>query len=286
MNTPLISPAPFYAQADDGCCLAVHTLRPVPGSTAAPVLFLHALAMEGPLMWRGTADALVHDPAAAAAPLYALDCRGHGASGKPAGPYTTRRFAQDIGCVLDALEAPRAHLVGCSMGGTVALAFAGLHPERVASLTLLDATAWYGPEAPANWEQRAGKAEESGMAALVEFQRTRWLSPEFMAREPVRLQQALDVFCANDVAAYAATCRMLGAADERAALAAYTGPAEVAVGEQDYATPLAMAEAMAQALAGAHLTVIPAARHFTPLEAPAAVAVCVAKAMARAGRAA
>ena len=113
--------------------------------------------------------------------MISMDCRGHGASDAPAGTYTTDRFAQDIADVATALGAERLHLVGCSMGGTVALAFAGTYPERLASLTVIDATAWYGAEAPRNWEGRAQAALKDGMASLVEFQRARWFSPEFLA---------------------------------------------------------------------------------------------------------
>ncbi|RYY52096.1 MAG: alpha/beta fold hydrolase, partial [Comamonadaceae bacterium] len=100
--------------------------------------------------------------------MYAVDCRGHGASGTTPAPFTTARFAQDLVDVMDALALPRVHLVGCSMGGTIALALAGRHPERLASLTVVDTTAWYGPEAPAHWERRAATAEADGMAALVQ----------------------------------------------------------------------------------------------------------------------
>jgi 3-oxoadipate enol-lactonase len=45
-------------------------------------------------------------------------------------------------------------------------------------------------------------------------------------------------------------------------------PTAIVVGEEDYATPPAMAEAMHNAIAGSILTVLPGARHLTPLERP------------------
>jgi len=47
-------------------------------------------------------------------------------------------FAGTLGGFLDSVEADRAHLVGHSMGGAVALRYALDHPDRVASLTLAD----------------------------------------------------------------------------------------------------------------------------------------------------
>ncbi|MGZ3287685.1 MAG: alpha/beta fold hydrolase, partial [Xanthobacteraceae bacterium] len=76
----------------------------------------------------------------------------------------------------------------------------------------------------------------------------------------------------NDVQAYVETCRMLGAADLRAALPAMTMPTAIVVGEEDYATPVAMAEAMHRSIEGSTLTVLKGARHLTPLEVPDAIA--------------
>lgn len=261
--------------------LRLRVLREATDASAPPVFFVHALAMNGD-MWASIADALASRVPQHGA-LIAMDCRGHGGSGAPEGVYTTERFALDIGEAASSEGADRFHLVGCSMGGTVALAFASRWPERLASLTVIDATAWYGTEAPANWEGRAQAALDGGMAALVEFQRARWFSPQFLLDASGLVDQAVNVFTANRVPAYASTCRMLGRADEREGLAAYTGPVAVVVGEHDYATPVAMAEDVAGRMSGAVLTVITGTRHYTPLEAPDRVAASIAQVMQRAG---
>ena len=267
-------------KTDDGCVLALRVLREAQSSSAAPVLFVHALAMDGD-MWHAVAAALATTMPEFRGAMLAMDCRGHGDSETSEPPFTTDRFSLDIAQVLDALETEGAHLVGCSMGGTVALAFAGRFPTRLASLTVIDATAWYGEEARGNWEKRAKTALSEGMRSLVEFQHARWFSPSFLAEQQVLVSQAVAVFTANRVPAYAASCRMLGEADQRIALQAYTGPAAVIVGEHDYATPLSMAAEIAARLVGSTLTVIPDARHYTPLEAPELVADHIAAAIRR-----
>jgi len=45
-------------------------------------------------------------------------------------------------------------------------------------------------------------------------------------------------------------------------------PVRIAVGEEDYATPVSMSETLHHGIAGSTLTVIPNARHLTPLECP------------------
>lgn len=67
-----------------------------------------------------------------------IDSLGHGLSDKPADPafYGQEQRAGDIVAVLDDLGASRAHLVGYSMGGWIAVGVAKHHPSRLASLTI------------------------------------------------------------------------------------------------------------------------------------------------------
>jgi 3-oxoadipate enol-lactonase len=214
--------------------------------------------------------------------IVAYDCRGHGASDKPSGPYAIETFGDDLAAVLDHVGWDAATVAGASMGGCTALAFAARHPARAEGLALIDTTAWYGEGAPDAWAGRAGKAEQEGIGSLVEFQVTRWFTDAFRAANPQATQSCVDVFLANDVAAYAATCRMLGQADLRDKLAAFRMPVSILVGEEDYATPPAMAQDMQRAIAGSTLRVIPNARHFTAVEIPDAVAGELARLLSRA----
>jgi 3-oxoadipate enol-lactonase len=69
------------------------------------------------------------------------DVRGHGRSEAPATGYTYQNYSLDLRDLLDRLSigAP-VNVVGLSMGGGIALQFAVDHPERVASLVLVDST--------------------------------------------------------------------------------------------------------------------------------------------------
>ncbi|HEX5824463.1 MAG TPA: alpha/beta fold hydrolase [Candidatus Limnocylindrales bacterium] len=70
----------------------------------------------------------------------AMDLRAHGGSDRPAdGDFAVESQTADVAAVLDALEIDRAVLVGHSLGGAIAIAAAGAHPERVAGLALVAA---------------------------------------------------------------------------------------------------------------------------------------------------
>lgn len=251
-------------RARDGNTITFDVRRATPD---APVIALvHSLGMDH-RFWDPVAERL-----AGRATVVTVDARGHGRSGRGETPYTAQRMAGDLLDVLDHLRIERAVVGGASMGGCVALQFAGSHADRAAGLALIDTTAWYGPTAPKDWEERALKAVAQGLGSLVDFQKTRWFSDAFRASHPEVVQECIDIFLANDLEGYVATCRMLGAFDGRALLPGIRVPTLVLVGDEDYAAPVAMAQAMHDGIAGSRLEVIQGARHLTPLEVPDRVA--------------
>jgi 3-oxoadipate enol-lactonase len=227
---------------------------------ASPVVLIHSLAMDH-TFWNAVTPGLTD---ATAALVY--DCRGHGQSDKPSGPYRVEQFADDLADLLDHVGWRSAIVAGASMGGCVTLAFAAAYPARAAGLGLFDTTAWYN--APDKWEERAATAETKGLAAMLEFQTTRWFTDAFRESRKDVLDAAVAVFMANPARCYAQTCRMLGACNVTAALPRLKMPARIVVGDEDYATPVAMSETLHRGIASSTLTVIKNARHLTPLECP------------------
>ena len=100
-----------------------------------PLLLLHGFT-ESRACWfeAGYVEAF----AARGRQLVLMDCRGHGASGKPhaAAAYTARKCAEDVAAVLDSAGIASADVMGHSMGGAIALA-AALHiPDRIGALVV------------------------------------------------------------------------------------------------------------------------------------------------------
>jgi 3-oxoadipate enol-lactonase len=255
--------------ASDGCSIAYTLRRAAPHGGAHPrsrIALIHSLALDRSV-WDDVVPRLTPH-----ADVLTYDCRGHGQSGRPKMTFTAELFAADLAGLLDHAHWPDAIVAGCSMGGCVAQAFAGLYPERTPALALIDTTAWYGPTAPKDWQERAQTAATKGFQALSGFQATRWVSDAFRDAHPELMRAKLDVFLANDIDCYGATCEMLGNADLRHYQPTMRMPTRVIVGEEDYAAPVAMSEQIQQAMPNATLSILPKVRHLTPIECPTLIA--------------
>src|SRR3954463_4793663 len=156
----------------DGCTIA-YTLHRAPRTGAPRFALIHSLALDRSV-WDGVAARL-----RGFAEILTYDCRGHGRSGRPHMEFSAELFARDLEELFGHLGWDAAFIAGCSMGGCVAQAFAGLYPKRAKGIALIDTTAWYGPDAPKQFRERAAAAKAKGMAGLIDFQVTRWFSDGF-----------------------------------------------------------------------------------------------------------
>lgn len=265
-EAPAGDPSVEYVTVSDGATIA-YQRSGTPGKSR--IVLVHSLALDASV-WDHVLPHIQGE-----AEVLRLDCRGHGRSARPPGPFTVERFADDVADLLSQIGWESVILAGCSMGGCVAQAFAARHPAHVQALLLIDTTAWYGANAPTEWRARAAKARSEGLASMAEFQSTRWFGDRFRAEHPKRVQHAMDVFVANDIDSYAATCAMLGDSDLRPFLGSFRFPVSVIVGEEDYATPVETARDLAESIANASLTILPSARHLTPIERPDAIAEAI-----------
>ena len=68
--------------------------------------------------------------------VYALDTRGHGKTPRGDAPFTIRQFADDLLAFMDTHGIDKAHILGFSDGGNIAMVFAMKYPERVLRLIL------------------------------------------------------------------------------------------------------------------------------------------------------
>ena len=95
-----------------------------------PIILLHGNG-ENCDYFRGQMDVL-----ASRYHVYAIDTRGHGKTPRGDKPFTIRQFADDLLGFMDEHQIEKAHLLGFSDGGNIAMVFAVAHPDRVNRLIL------------------------------------------------------------------------------------------------------------------------------------------------------
>jgi 3-oxoadipate enol-lactonase len=234
-----------------------------------PVVLIHGHGSDRRL-WDLQATALVE----AGYRVIRHDVRGHGRSSVPPSGYTWENYALDLRDLLDGLALPRAHVVGLSMGGGIALQFALDFPERVSSLVLVDSTLPgfdYSPEYGSAIEELVAAVRAEGPRAAFERLWLTHLLFDGLRRFPERFElvrtMALEYAAADylDETPFAPPERQ--AVDRLAELRA---PTLVLVGELDIPDFQIIAEVLVGNIAGARLQVIADSGHVPPLEQPQA----------------
>jgi pyruvate dehydrogenase E2 component (dihydrolipoamide acetyltransferase) len=212
--------------------------------------------------------------------VYALDLPGHGSSAKDVGDGSVGLLADAVLGVLDAIGAERAHLVGHSLGGSVAVAAAARDPGRIGSLTLI-APSGFGREINAVY-----------LRGFADAQTRRELKPvvgQLFADENLVTRQVVDDLLAYkrldgvDEALHTLLGTMLTgdgaqAQDSAAAVAAIGGavPVTVVWGTADRIIPAAQAESVPAV--ACHL--LDGAGHMPHMERPAEVQAAIEEAIA------
>jgi pyruvate dehydrogenase E2 component (dihydrolipoamide acetyltransferase) len=222
----------------------------------------------------------LQEPLAARHRVYALDLPGHGTSSKDVGDGSVGMLAGVVLGVLDAIGAERAHLVGHSLGGAVAVAAAARDPGRISSLTLI-APSGFGPEINAGYLRGFAGAQTRrelrpvvGQLFADESLVTRQLVDDLLAYKRLdgveaALHTLVDTLLDGDVQ------RM----DSAAAMAAIGGavPVTTVWGSADRVIPAAQAGSVTGT--GRHL--IDGAGHMPHMERPAEVQAAIEETIAR-----
>jgi pimeloyl-ACP methyl ester carboxylesterase len=258
--------------ADDGVGLEVVVTPPGPGARGPALLLLHGIggAKED---FAGHVEAL-----AALGPVVTYDHRGHGDSDRPEdlAAYSFDRLAADALCVADAAGCGTFRLLGHSMGGMVSRRVVLAAPARVGAHVLMDTSPGRPPRIDSEIVDLGAQiARDDGIAELKRVMDAfdplgspsyrRMLDEEPGYREFIEWK-----WSRLSAAMYSALLLAIDRQpDQLAALAAVPMPTLVVVGEEDE-TFLEPSRAMAAAIPGAELAVIPDAGHSPQFENPVA----------------
>jgi pimeloyl-ACP methyl ester carboxylesterase len=201
--------------------------------------------------------------------VVALDCRGHGRSGKPYEPaeYEDPRIPGDVLAVMDAAALERVDLMGYSMGGAIALALLARFPERFTSVIVGGAGLPVTPRNPQLAAAIAAALEADDVSKISdpvarffrEFAESRAHNPQSFADVDPDLRALAAISRGGGL-------RSISEAD-KAALKEVQVPLLVVVGDKDPA--LTDAQRLSETAPNARLVVVPGEDHLSAIPATA-----------------
>ncbi len=102
-----------------------------------PVLLAHGATQTGRSCWGKVAPVLAEKYF-----VIVPDCRGHGRSSNPCRTYSLKEIADDLAALIRELGFERAHIIGHSNGGSIALVMLSAHPDVFQTCVVQAGNAW------------------------------------------------------------------------------------------------------------------------------------------------
>ena len=203
--------------------------------------------------------------------VVAVDLRGSGRSSPVDGSaLTMERHADDLAEIVAAIGVDVVDLVGLSMGGYVALAFAERHPALLRSLALVDTKATADDDgARAGRDAMAERVVAEGRSGIATDLGAGLLAPNAALTAKARLRTMVEGTPVESIVG--ALAGMKSRPDRSGLLPKIEVPCAVIVGAEDRLTTPEDAHVMASSIPDASLHVVAGAGHLSPLEAPAEV---------------
>jgi len=229
-----------------------------------PVVLIHGVGLNKE-MWGGQIVGL-----APHFQVIAYDMLGHGASPRPQPGIGLDGYAEQLKELLDHLQLPRATVIGFSMGGLVARAFALHHPQQLEGLVVLNSVFNRSAEQRAGVVERTRQAAEHGPDANAEAALSRWFSREYQAANPAQIAAIRQTLASNDPQGYLTTYELFATQDMYRVedLGGIRVPTLIATGELDPGSTPEMASQLAACIPGAQVAVLAEQRHMMPVESP------------------
>ncbi|SFO71389.1 3-oxoadipate enol-lactonase [Mesorhizobium sp. NFR06] len=232
------------------------------GPKDRPVLMLSNSIATSLHMWDGQVPELTK-----AFRVLRYDLRGHGGSDAPAGAYSLDRLGRDVLELLDFLGLGRVHFLGLSLGGFVGQ-WLGIHaPERIGRLILSNTSPHLGPASYFD-EHISNVLAASDLSATAAIFMRNWFPQSMLAGENKTVEPFRAAIMAMSRQGLAGCFAAVRDADLRRPISLITAPTLVIGGEDDKVTLASHSEAIAAAIPGAELLLLPGV-HLLNVERPA-----------------
>ncbi|KAA9354670.1 alpha/beta fold hydrolase [Larkinella humicola] len=183
---------------------------------------------------------------------------------------TMEAYAEDLFSLLQSSQIESCVLVGHSMGGYIALAFAEQHPELISGLVLLNSTAFADDETKKQARQKAvDSMQANGSESFIEQTVPKMFGETFRKNHTDVVQQFVQQYSTLPAKALIAGVKaMASRADRTAVLKEATFPVMIIAGQQDQLVPIEKSRELFTAVPNAKTVVLENAGHLGMIESP------------------
>ncbi len=236
------------------------------GDDQIPLTLVHGVGADM-TSWDGVIESLT-----APRPIVRYDQRGHGQTEKIPGPYVLDDFVEDLRQLLDHLDIAQTHLVGFSLGGLVAQAFALKYPKRLDRLILISTICGRSDKEKQTVLARAKTLLESGASAHLSNSVDRWFTDAFQQSHPHVVAKRLEKSKTNHPQCYAASYKVLAESDLIDQVHRISVPTLVMTGECDLGSTPRMSQILTTEIPNSTLIILKNLKHSVLYEAPQTIA--------------
>lgn len=226
------------------------------------LIFIHGVGLDLTMWEKQVEDLSKHFR------VIAYDMVGHGGSGHPPGPYSLSQFVEQLAELMNHLQIEKSHIIGFSMGGMVAQAFGLKYPDKVKTLTIMNAVANRTKEQRKAVLKRVEEVKITGPLATIEPAIKRWFNLEFLNSKEETVSKIRKRLQTNDAASYLAAYTLFATADEDLwpQIQQINIPTQIITGEHDVGSNPEMARQMHEKIVDSELMIVPNMRHMLPIE--------------------
>jgi 3-oxoadipate enol-lactonase len=227
-----------------------------------PLVLIHGVGLDH-TMWERQVDELSRHYR-----VILYDMLGHGRSARPPGPYTLAQFADQLQMLIDRLDIAKAHILGFSMGGLVAEAFALKAPNRLSALVIANSVAKRTPEQRNGVLSRVEEVREKGHTATIDAALERWFTAAFRKDRADVVEAVRRRLEENDPAAYLAAYTVFANADAELfdELPQIACPTLIVTGEKDSGSTPEMARMLGRQIKDSSVVILMGGKHMMPVE--------------------
>jgi len=232
----------------------------------ADLTLLHSVGLSTREGWRYQIPALAKHFR-----VLSFDFRGLGQSEQGLRPSRVDTFVHDLENLLAELKISQTVVMGISLGGFVAQAFALQRSEAVSALVLVSTTCGHLAMNAPSRNDRISRVRKLGMAAAADQQLEKQFAPEFAATHPDVIEWYKGHYLANDPLVYADVLEDLGRVSFCDRLHEIRCPTLIVAGDSDKSVvagqgPLDSPTKLKNLIADSNLAIIPDAKHYPQID--------------------